>query len=289
MNQNRANVYHSSSNGLNSFARSSGFTQPIQNTRGVYLYNQNITNNKASEEIFLDKKDENFIKEYKQYMKDKEEKEANSIEQCYEKGNMEVCQRYLNEIKNKILFDIRKKGWTGLRQLKLYLKSVINNGLNRNNNFIEKTEFKFHIYRWGITSLTDKEIDLVYKMFGKNCNNTIDYIDFLNYLHIDTEKRKEMIINLIKILKKNKNDKYVYFSSICNYMNMNYHPEVLKLEKDKNKAEKEFVQSWGYLKEDDLITEENFMEFFEDISTCLPDEEDFDKCLYSISYYYFQK
>ena len=289
MNQNRTNVYHSASNGLNSFARSSGFTQPIQNTRGVYQFNQNITNNKESEEIFMDKKDEEFINEYKEYQRDKNEKEANSIEKCYEKGNMEVCQRYLNEIKNKIIFDIRQKGWTGLRQLKLYLKSVVNNGLYNKNNFIEKTEFKFHIYRWGITSLTDNEVDLIFKIFGKNCNNTIEYIEFLNYLHIDSQKRKEMILNLIKILKRNISDKYIYFSSICKYMNMNYHPEVLKMEKDDKKAEKEFVQSWGYLKEDDLITEENFIEFFEDISTCLPSEEDFDKCLYSISYFYFQK
>ena len=43
------------------------------------------------------------------------------------------------------------------------------------------------------------------------------------------------------------------------------------------------------LKEDDLITEENFFEFFEDISACFPNEEDFEQCLYSISYYYFQK
>ena len=289
MNQNRANVYHSSSNGLNSFARSSGFTQPIQNTRGVYLYNQNITNNKASEEIFLDKKDENFIEEYNNYQKDKDEKEANSIEQCYEKGNMEVCEKYLNAIKDKILIDIRKKGWTGLRQLKLYLKSVVNNGLYYKNNFIEKTEFKFHIYRWGIMSLTDNEVDLIYKIFGKNCNNTIDYIEFLDYLHINSDKRKNMILSLIKILKKQKGDKYIYFSNICKYMNMNYHPEVLKMEKDKDKAQKEFIQSWGYLKEDDLITENNFIEFFEDVSTCLPVEEDFDQCLYAISYNYFQK
>ena len=289
MNQNRANVYHSSSNGLNSFAKSSGFTQPIQNTKGVYLYNQNITNNKASQEIFLDKKDENFIEEYKNYQKDKNEKEMNSIEKCYEKGNMEVCNRYLNEIKKKILNDVRKKGWTGLRQLKLYLRSVINNGLFGKNYLIEKTEFKFHIYRWGITSLTDNEVDLVYKVFGKNCNNTINYIEFLDYLHTDSEKRLEMIFFLINILKKSINDKYIYFSNICKYMNMNYHPEVLRLEKDKNKAEKEFIQSWGYLKEDDLITINNFIEFFEDVSACFENDEDFDQCLYSISYYYFQK
>ena len=64
---------------------------------------------------------------------------------------------------------------------------------------------------------------------------------------------------------------------------------VESLKKDKDKAEKEFKQSWGNLKEDDLITEENFFEFFEDISACFPNEEDFEQCLYSISYYYFQK
>ena len=248
MNQNRANVYHSASNGLNSFARSSGFTQPIQNTRGVYLFNQNIINNKKSQEIFLDKKDEDFIMEYKNYQKYKNEKEGNSIEKCYEKGNFEVCNRYLNDIKIKILEDIRKKGWTGLRQLKLYLKSVITNGLYEKRN----------------------------------------YIEFLNYLHIESLQRKKMIVYLINILKKNTNSEYINFSSINRYMNMNYHPEVIKLEKDKNKAEKEFIQSWGYLKEDDLITIENFIEFFEDISTCLPNDEDFDQCLYAISYNYFQ-
>ena len=199
-----------------------------------------------------------------------------------------MCKRYLNEIKYKIVQDIRKKGWTGLRQLKLYLKSVVNNGIYRQNNFIEKTEFKFHIYRWGITSLTDNEIDLIYKMFGKNCNNTIDYIEFLNDLHINSQRREDMIVKTMNIFRQSLNDKYIHFSGICNYMNMNYHPEVLKLEKDKNKAEKEFIQSWGYLKEDDLITLDNFYEYFEAISTCLNDE-DFEQCLYAVSYYYFQK
>jgi len=77
----------------------------------------------------------------------------NSIEKCYEKGNIEVCNRYLNEIKKKI-YNVRKKGWTGLRQLKLYLRCVVNNGLFGKNYLIEKTEFQNSIYRWGITLVT---------------------------------------------------------------------------------------------------------------------------------------
>ena len=126
-------------------------------------------------------------------------------------------------------------------------------------------------------------------MFGKNCNNTINFIEFLNYLHDNSEKRKDMIIKLMEIFRRNPNDKYIHFSDICKYMNMNYHPEVLKLQKDHTRIEKEFVQSWGYLKEDDLISENNFLEFFEDISTCFKNEDDFEKCMYAISYSFLTK
>ena len=288
MNQNRANVYHSAPVGINSFAKSSGFTQTIHNTRGSKGFYQNITKNKNAEEVFLDKNDDEFIKEYKNYQEYVNDKEVNSIEKCYEKGNMEVCNKYLNEIKNKILKEIQEKGWTGLRKLKLYLKGIPNNPLYAKNDLIEKTEFKFHIYRWGITSLKDKEVDLIFKMFGKNCNNTINFIEFLNYLHNNSEKRKAMIEKILEIFRRKHDDQYIHFSDICKYMNMNYHLEALKLRKDHVKIEKEFVQSWGYLKEDDLITLNNFREFFEDISACFPDEDEFEKCMYAISYSYLQ-
>ena len=85
MNQNRSNVYHSAPVGINSFAKSSGFTQPIQNTRGTKTFYQNITSNKNAEEIFLDKKDDEFIKEYQDYQKYINEKEVNSIENVMRK------------------------------------------------------------------------------------------------------------------------------------------------------------------------------------------------------------
>ena len=289
MNQNRSNVYHSAPVGINSFAKNSGFTQTIHNTKASKGFYQNVTTNKKAEEIFLDKKDDEFIKDYQDYQEYVNEKEVNSIEKCYEKGNMEVCKRYLDQIKNKILKEIREKGWTGLRKLKLYLKGIQNNPLHAKYDLIEKTEFKFHVYRWGITSLKDNEVDLIFKMFGKNCNNTINFIEFLNYLHDNSPKRKDMIEKLVEIFKRNPNDEYIHFSDICKYMNMNYHPEALKLRKDHAKIEKEFVQSWGYLKEDDLISLNNFVEFFEDISTCFEDEGEFEKCMYAISYSYLTK
>ena len=290
MNQNRTNVYHTASNGLNSFGRSNNFTQNVQNTRGVSLYNGNIINNQKSQEVFLDKKDDEFIEDYKNYQLQRDEKEASSIESCFEKGNMKICEKFLSEIKNKIIGDIRKKGWTGLRKLKLYLQSVVKNINYYKSNLIEKTEFKYHIYKWGVVSLNDKEIDLIFKMFGKKYNNTIDFVEFFNSLHTNCdENRKNMIKRLMIILKKNANDEYIHFSGICKYMNLNLLPEVLRLDNHLKKAEKEFIQSWGDLKEDDIITEENFFEYFEDISTCFAFDDEFEQCLLALSYYYYNK
>ena len=174
--------------------------------------------------------------------------------------------------------------------MKLYLQSVVKNINYYKSNLIEKTEFKYHIYKWGVVSLNDKEIDLIFKMFGKKYNNTIDFVEFFNSLHTNCdENRKNMIKRLMIILKKNANDEYIHFSGICKYMNLNLLPEVLRLDNHLKKAEKEFIQSWGDLKEDDIITEENFFEYFEDISTCFAFDDEFEQCLLALSYYYYNK
>ena len=49
------------------------------------------------------------------------------------------------EIRNKLLNDLRKKGWTGLRQFKMYLRSL----KGYTTNYIEKTEFKYYSYKFG--------------------------------------------------------------------------------------------------------------------------------------------
>ena len=46
----------------------------------------------------------------------------------------------------------------------------------------------------------------------------------------------------------------------------------------------EYVKTWDNLKDDDLISEKNFEEYFYDISTCIETDEDFLQCLKACGY-----
>ena len=180
------------------------------------------------------------------------------------------------EIRNKMLNDLRKKGWTGLRQFKMYLRSL----KGYTTNYIEKTEFKYYSYKFGVISLNDLEFDLIYKYFDHKCNNTINFIEFLNSLHITNNERKNLINSLLNSFRIKNN--CVSYKEIQSKSDMNQHPEVLRYEKNKSQTEHEYNNTWDNLKEDDFITVNNFIEYFEDISCMFENDREFKHCLCSV-------
>ena len=67
MNSQKSNMYRSNQTGINSFAKSSGFTQPLANVRSAEQYHGNTTTNIAAKNIYLDDNDVEFAEEYKAY------------------------------------------------------------------------------------------------------------------------------------------------------------------------------------------------------------------------------
>ena len=185
-------------------------------------------------------------------------------------------KRILNEIRIKILNDLRKKGWTGIRQFKMYLRSL----KNYTTDYIEKTEFKYYSYKFGLISLNDNDFDIIYKNFDHKCNNTINFIEYLNSLHFNNEERKKLIYTLLKSMKMKNN--YVDYKDIQSKIDMNQHPEVLRYEKNKDQVAYEYNSTWDNLKEDDFITVNNFIEYFEDISCMFENDREFKQCLCSV-------
>ena len=65
MNSQKSNMYRSGQTGINSFAKASGFTQPLGNVRSAEQFHGNITTNTAAKNIYLDDADLEFAEEYK--------------------------------------------------------------------------------------------------------------------------------------------------------------------------------------------------------------------------------
>jgi len=64
MNRDKGNMYSSHAQGINVFNRTHGFTQPINNSKSVLQYNQNITNNPSSKFVYYQPDDNKFVEGY---------------------------------------------------------------------------------------------------------------------------------------------------------------------------------------------------------------------------------
>jgi hypothetical protein len=180
-----------------------------------------------------------------------------------------------------------RKGWVGLRMLRKYLK-----GLNRKsdkNQFISRVDFKYYTANFGII-LSDAEMNFIFKKFDHKNNSEINFIEFLDTLQINKNHRKELILRFYMQVKNN-NQNFVSFKKMEEAVKSVLHPEVfnffkffqffkvIAFTKTLDEIKIEFKNAWDDLKEDNIITENNFVYFFNDISTCVEKDEDFMKCL----------
>lgn len=125
-----------------------------------------------------------------------------------------------------------KKGWLGLRKLKVFLRNLN----KRKSNFINKADFKYFFTNFGIF-LTNKEVDVIYEVFDNERKNEINFIEFLNnirqFVNVpgtslnQNDLRRENVERLLSQLKLNK-DK-ISFKDIESITKFDFHPEVTLL------------------------------------------------------------
>ena len=270
---NSSDMYRSFIKGTNPWARSSAFTQPLQNTRGAKGYYQNAYNNnmdtgfpgtaEEQKRLLLERR------EYERRMK--EEKERLERERI---GNSGIRQYIID----KILKGCAKKGWIGLRSLKCYLRSISPHRCD----IIDKNAFKYYLDKQGII-LSTEEVDEICEVFDLNKNDHINYIHFLNSIRYVTEFRAQQIEEFKEQVKERERN-CILFSKLLRISDMRYHPEVIKYLKNVYQIRREYEENWDALKIDDVISEEHFRQFFYDISSVVDSDRDFTQILKALGY-----
>lgn len=206
MNLDKGNVYHSNSLGENPFSKTSGFTQPLQNTKAVKTFNGNVQGNKNSKNIFLNPLDVEFSEKFK-YSQTLNQSESNYDLTAF--------------VKEKIITTCISKGWVGMRKLKLFLRNL---NKRNSNNLINKNDFKFHFINFGIV-FTEKEVEFIYHKHDFKRNNYIDFNAFLDSFVYLSQERLNLIENFYEQVK-NKDNAYVSFKKLEKIVNFDLHPEV---------------------------------------------------------------
>ena len=280
-NINSGDVYRSFIKGTNPWAKSSAFTQPIQRTRGAFMYYQNAFDSPIGggpaglSQAELKKREE-------QLRKEQEEAERKAKEEAELQERIRGAQIGVGGVRNdtskKILNGCIRKGWIGLCSLKKFLKENNKN----NSDVIDKNSFYLLLKKQGIL-LEDIDIESICDAYDTNKTDYFNFIQFLNAIRNVSNTRGSQIESFkdqIKVPGQN----YIIFTNLLRLADMNYHPEAIKFIKSVPDLRKEYENNWMKPKDEEKISEDDFRQFFYDVSTCVPNDVDFTQILKALGY-----
>ena len=280
-NINTGDVYRSFIKGTNPWARSSAFTQPLQRTRGAFQYYQNAYDSPIGggpagiSQAELKRREE-------QLRKEQEEAERRAREEAERQERIRGAQIGVGGVRNdtskKILNGCIKKGWIGLCSLKCFLKENNKN----NSDIIDKNSFNLLLKKQGIL-LEDVDLESICDAYDTNKTDYFNFIQFFNALR-NVSNTRGCQIESFKDQVKVPGQSYIIFPNLLRMADMNYHPEAIKFMKSIPDLRKEYEVNWNKPKEEEKITEDDFRQFFYDVSTCVPNDADFTQILKALGY-----
>ena len=276
-NINSSNMYRSFIKGNNPWAKSSAFTQKIQNTRGAYLFYQNAFDNPMGGQSAAEQK-----RREEELRKQQEEAERKAKEEAELQERIRGAQIGVGGVRNdtakKILNGCIKKGWLGLRLLKNFLKE--NNKVY--SDIIDKNTFYLLIKRQGIL-LEDVDLDSICDAYDTDKTDYFNFINFLNALRNVNNTRGSQIESF-KDQVKAPGQNCIILSNLLRISDMNYHPEAIKFIKSVPDLRREYEIILKKIANEDVMTEDDFRQFFYDVSTCVANDADFTQILRALGY-----
>ena len=279
-NINSSDMYRSFIKGNNPWAKSSAFTQKIQNTRGAYLFYQNAFDSPIGGQSGLSAAEQR--KREEELRKEQEEAERRAKEEAELQERIRGAQIGAGGIRNdtakKILDGCIKKGWIGLRLLKNFLKE--NNKVC--SEIIDKNTFYLFMKRQGIL-LEDVDLDSICDAYDTNKTDYFNFIQLLNALRTVSNTRGSQIESFKEQVKA-PGQNYISLSNLLRMADMNYHPNAIKFIKSVIDLRREYELVLKKVANDNIISEDDFRQFFYDVSTCVANDSDFTQILRALGY-----
>ena len=279
-NINSSNMYRSFIKGKNPWAKSSAFTQKIQNTRGAYLFYQNAFDSPLGGQQGLSAEEQRRREE--ELRKQQEEAERKAKEEAELQERIRGAQIGVGGVRNdtakKILNGAIKKGWLGLRILKNFLKE--NNKVY--SDIIDKNTFYLLIKKQGIL-LEEVDLESICDAYDVDKTDYFNFINFLNALRNVSNTRGSQIESFKEQVKA-PGQNYISLSNLLRIADMNYHPEAIKFVRSVPDLRREYENILAKIAKEDVLSEDDFRQFFYDVSTCVANDADFTQILRALGY-----
>ena len=189
-----------------------------------------------------------------------------------------LAQTQVEKILNQIREILASRGIKGICSIARYFRIIDEN----NTQTIDFEEFKNCCEKFQL-NLNDNDIQIAFVSFDRDNTGEIDYDEFLRTIRGEmTEFRKNLVNQVFNKLDINGNGE-ISFEELQAKYNAKNHPEVLNGRKTEEEVLKEFMDTfqdtYNYLcgtETDNIITLEEFMEYYENISMIIEDDDYFE-------------
>ena len=160
---------------------------------------------------------------------------------------------------------------------------------NDNNKTIDINEFKKFCHDYRIP-LNENEIQILFKELDINKNGKIDYEEFLRGVVGEmNDRRRKIVLQAFKMFDKNQNG-VIEMDDIRDSYNAKLHPEVRSGKKNEEEVLAEFLDTFEYQfsllndgkTKDGKITMEEFLEYYNNISMSIKDDDYFEEMIKSV-------
>ena len=207
-----------------------------------------------------------------------EPEKTNDEEEIQRRKFEEKLMKGADGFKKKIVEFCVNHGWVALRNMKDYFKKCS----QRHDCFVPGHQFKIFMLNYGIY-LDDYEMNFVLFRF-QNGKKDVDYETLLNGVVECSDERFvkiESLINEIFGTFDKFNEGKLKFSDAKKLFNYKIHPEYLSGKKNAGEIQKDFADLFV---PKEILSKEEFKTRLIEISTCVPDETDFETILKCIGY-----
>lgn len=169
---------------------------------------------------------------------------------------------------------LERNGEYGIRGLSRMFRIIDDAG----DGFLDREDFKWGLYDYGV-KISDQEYGMLLDFFDVNGDGVISFDEFLVTLRGELSPAREAVIQ--EAFEKLDGDcsGTVTISDVKRLYDASSHPDVLDGKKTQDEVLADFMSQWDTQTKDGIVTLQEFMQYYRDVSASIDTDEYFEQML----------
>ncbi len=176
-----------------------------------------------------------------------------------------------NAVLKKVKDTLLSRGGHGIRGIGIVFRRMDNN----RDKKLDRYEFQWGLKENGHT-LSVAEFERIFKYFDKDNNGKINYDEFLRALRGEMNERRTKLVDMAFNKLDKTGDGRVTFEDLAGTYDVSFHPKFKSGEMSKKEIIEEFMKQWDTIKKDNIVTREEFRDYYQDNSASIDNDDYFE-------------